>query len=129
MEAATDFETLFGAYPAHVQEIAAALRDLIFRVLPEPLEIVDGSSKLAGYGFGRRYADLVCTLIPSKGGVKLGLANGASLSDPQHLLAGEGKVHRHVNFKSLADVRRPGVRALLRAALAAQQSRAKSAKR
>jgi len=118
------FETLLAAYPEQIQDIAAALRKLIDETLPEPLEMVDMRARLVGYGFGQRYSDMVCSLIPSRGGVKLGLAYGASLPDPKGLLAGSGKVHRHMNFRTLADVSRPGVKTLLRLALAAQKQRA-----
>jgi hypothetical protein len=118
-----EFEKLLASYPAGVQAIARELRQLVFAILPEPLEIVDEPRKLVGYGFSTRYADMVCTLILSKNGVKLGLAYGASLPDPRNLLAGAGKVHRHANFTTPADLKRPGVKSLLKAALAAQQSR------
>ena len=118
-----DFEAILAAYPQHVQAIAVAVRKLIFATLPQPLEMIEASPKIVGYGFGHRYADLVCSLIPSKTGVKLGLAYGASLPDPTGLLEGEGKVHRHIAFRSAADVKKPGVKALLKSALAAQQSR------
>ncbi len=118
-----EFEALLSNYPANVQAIARELRQVIFALLPAPLEMVHATRKVAGYGFGTRYADMVCSLIPSKGGVKLGLAYGASLPDPNKLLAGQGKVHRHVNFTTRADIKRPGVKLLLKAALAAQQRR------
>jgi len=110
-------------YPARTQEIAAALRRLIFATLPQPQERLDASSKMIGYGYGTRYADMVCTLIPSKTGLKLGLAYGATLADPHRLLGGTGKVHRHLNFETPADLKRAGVTKLLKAALAAQKAR------
>jgi hypothetical protein len=122
-ESNSEFAALLANYPPAVQAIAAGLREMIFETLPQPIEMIDRPRKLIGYGFGSRYADMVCTIIPSKGGVKLGLAYGASLSDPKNLLAGAGKVHRHVNFTTLADIKRPGVRPLLTAALAAQRAR------
>ena len=66
----------------------------------------------------------MCTLIPSRAGVKLGIVRGAELDDPRGLLAGSGKVHRHVAaLRSPADLKRPGVRPLLKAALAAWRRR------
>lgn len=119
-----EVDVFLANYPGPVREIAAELREMIFATLPEPIEMVDAKSRLIGYGFGTRHTDVVCSLIPSQGGVKLGLAYGASLSDPQKLLGGDGKVHRHMAFRTPADVRRPGVKPLLKAAFAAQQSRA-----
>ena len=121
----TDFAAFLRRYPDAVRCVAVEVRELIFATLPEPQEMIDVGSKVIGYGYRSRYADIVCTIIPSKGGVKLGLAYGASLPDPHGLLEGTGKVHRHVNFKSTADVRRVGVKQLLKAALVAQRSRQK----
>jgi hypothetical protein len=118
-----DFDDFIATYPDAVRKVASKLRMLILATLPEPLEMVDRSSKVVGYGFGPRYADMVCTIIPGKTGVKLGLAYGASLADPQRLLEGRGKLHRHLSFATRADLRRAGVKPLLKAALAAQQSR------
>ena len=119
-----DFGAFLGKYPGTVQNTAMALRSLIIATLPKPQETIDLPGKVIGYGLGPRYIDMVCTIIPSRGGVKLGLAYGVSLPDPHSLLAGSGKVHRHIDFKSLADVKRPGVKPLLKAALEAQQTRA-----
>jgi hypothetical protein len=66
---------------------------------------------------------MVATLILSRRGVKLGLVCGSELPDPKHLLAGAGKVHRHIAFAELDQVGRPGVKALLQAAYAAWKER------
>ncbi len=116
-------DAFLASYPPLVQNIFAEFREPIFATLPQPEETLDTARKLTGYGFGPRYADMVCTLIPSKGDVKLGLAWGVSLPDPKGLLAGERKVHRHGNFQTLADLKRAGVKPLLKAALAARQAR------
>ena len=118
-----DLNAFLAKYPPWVQKIASDVRRLIAATLPDVQETLDTSSKVVGYGFGPRYADTVCTIIPSKAGVKLGLAFGASLPDPNRLLEGAGKVHRHVNFKTPAEVKKAGVKALLKAALAAQKLR------
>jgi hypothetical protein len=51
--------------------------------------------------------------------VKLGVARGTSLSDPRKLLRGTGKSARHVVLRTSSDLRTPGLRQLVRAALAA----------
>jgi hypothetical protein len=119
-----DFGAFLRKYPDAVQNIATTLRNLIFATLSRPQEMIDVPGKIIGYGFGPRYVDMICTIIPSRGGMKLGLAYSASFPDPRGLLEGSGKVHRHVNFKSVADIKRPGVKSLLKAALKAQQTRA-----
>ena len=59
---------------------------------------------------------MVCTIIPSKKGVKLGFYRGIDLPDPAKLLTGSGKVHRHVEINSATDVSNPQLKKLLSAA-------------
>ena len=118
-----DVESFLAAYPPRVREVARAARRLLKQVLPRAAETLDETARNIGYGYGPGYAGLVCTLIPSRAGVKLGIVRGAELDDPRGLLEGSGKVHRHVALRSLADLKRPGVRPLLRAALAAWRRR------
>ncbi len=109
-------------YPEQVRDTAQAARSLLESVLPEATESVDKSAKLIGYGYGPGYKGLVCTLIMSQNGVKLGIVRGAELRDPRHLLTGAGKVHRHVQLRGITDLKRPGLRQLLKDALAAWQT-------
>jgi hypothetical protein len=66
---------------------------------------------------------MVCTLILSKSGVKLGLVRGVELADPKGLLEGSGKVHKYVQLRKASDLNRPGVKGLVKAAHAAWQQR------
>ena len=50
---------------------------------------------------------------------------GGELPDPRHLMAGSGKLHRHVQLRSTADLKNPGLTALLEAAVAAWKRRTK----
>lgn len=113
----------FAGYPPEVQAVALALRRTVRSALPRAEEMLDRSGRVVGYGFGPGYADLICTIIPSKTGVKLGIAHGAELDDPQGLLEGPGKRHRYVALAAVADLRRPGLAPLLAAALAAWKAR------
>jgi hypothetical protein len=124
----TEIEKLLAGYPAPVQEIAAAARSFLKSELPGVEESADTSAKLIGYGYGPGYKNAVCNLILSQKEVKLGIVYGASLRDPQKLMTGAGKVHRHVPLRSPADLSRPGVKALLQSALAAQRARSAQAK-
>jgi hypothetical protein len=117
--AAPEFATLLASYPKEVQDIARAAQQLILELIPGAVEVVDARTAVIGFGYGTGYKDMVCTLILSKSGVKLGLVGGASLPDPHKVLEGSGKVHRYVPLARPADLRRPGVRPLLRATLAA----------
>jgi hypothetical protein len=113
---------LLARYPDGVQALARDARALIERLLPGVEESVDPKVGLLAYGFGPGYKGMVCTLILSQKGVKLGLARGAELDDPHGLLAGAGKVHRHIAFKTAADLKRPGVTALIKVTYKAWQA-------
>jgi hypothetical protein len=116
-------EAFLAAYPPEVSDLALAARILLGEALPGASETLDESARIIGYSYGPGYKGLVCTLILSQTGVKLGIARGAELPDPRGVLGGSGKVHRHVLLRSTADLKRPGLKPLLKAALAAWQER------
>jgi len=115
---------LLARYPDEVQSLALEATRLIIRLLPGVEESADSSAGLISFGYGPGYKGMVCTLILSKTGVKVGLVRGSELDDPRGLLAGSGKVHRYIQMKSTADLRRPGVSALIKATYAAWRERA-----
>lgn len=84
-------------------------------------ESVDEPARLLAYSYGPGYKGLVCTLIMSQKGVKLGINRGAELPDPEGLLEGSGKVHKYVQLKSAADLEQPGLKTLIEAVLARRQ--------
>ena len=124
MPASRDIDAFLARYPAPVRETAAAARKLLKAHLPDSAETLDESAKLLGYSYGPGYKGLVCTLIMSQTGVKVGIFRGAELPDPKGLMAGEGKVHRHVQLRSADDAKKPGLSELLETALAAWRQRA-----
>lgn len=110
-------------YPNSVARLAMAVRALILRALPDLDEVLDEPGGVIGFGLGPGYSGLVCTIIPSKTGVRLGIVRGAELPDPLGLLEGTGKRHRYVQFSQPADVGRPGIEELLVAARTAASSK------
>jgi hypothetical protein len=113
------FTQLIAPYPPDVQLLARGARDLVLEVLPKVEEYVDPSGPYITYGYGPGYKGVVSYVTVSQKEVKLGVAGGASLPDPRKLLQGTGKSNRHVVIKKPADLRTPGLRPLVRAALAA----------
>src|SRR5579863_6126645 len=109
---------LLEPYSADVQKLAMATRAFVLRVIPNAMEQVDTKSKVIGFGFGTGYKDMICSLMPAKAWVTLGIAGGAELLDPQKLMEGSGKVHRHVKLKSNSDLENPALESLLKASLA-----------
>jgi hypothetical protein len=55
----------------------------------------------------------LCFYMVGKEHVTFGFMRGAMLRDPEKVLEGTGKYLRHIKLRSVADVRRAGVRALL----------------
>ena len=119
-KAVTEF---LASYPPEIRRLAQKARSLLLEVIPGVQEKVDTSAKIIGYGFGPRYADLICVLMPTKAGVNLGFYRAVELPDPKRILEGTGKLHRHVKLKAEADLDSPAVRAMLKAALAAHRKR------
>lgn len=110
-------------YPTKVRDLALGVRSIVRSVVPDALETLDRSARIVGYGFGPRYADTICVIIPSQKEVKLGIVRATELPDPKRLLAGSGKLHRHIVFAESSDLRQAGVKALLSCALAAWRKR------
>jgi hypothetical protein len=119
----TDAASFFAEYPTRVADTAQALRTTILASIPKVEETVDRPDRVVGYGFGSGYAGLVCTIIPSRTGVKLGLVNGATLPDPAGLLEGAGKRHKYVLVSDPAAANTAAVKALLKSAHAAWKAR------
>jgi len=103
--------------------LAVKLRKFLLEELKDITEIPDNSVNLIGYGYGTGYKDLICTILLSKQGVKLGFNNGSELPDPQKLLTGTGKVHRFVEIKTAESIKDPALKKLLTEALNAYQKR------
>jgi len=106
---------LLTAYPQESRNLVLATRTFVLQMVPGALEQVDAKARVIGYGFGATYKDMICSIMPTKVGVTLGIGWGTELPDPEKLLEGTGKVHRHVKLKQKSDLQRPALKALLRA--------------
>jgi hypothetical protein len=102
------------------RSLAQATRDVLLSIFPQAIETAEG--KDLGYGFDRGYKGLVFTISLKHGGVNLGVASGASLDDPDHLLLGTGRVHRHIEILDAQQLKAPSLTALLQRAMAARQT-------
>jgi hypothetical protein len=127
MSTQKEIEIFLAKYPPDVRELAFETARMLESALPGAQATVDEPAKLLGYSYGPGYQGVVCTLLVSKSGVKIGVFEGAKLPDPRQLMKGEGKVHRHVPITTIGDLKLPGLKPLLRAALAACRERNKGA--
>ena len=66
---------------------------------------------------------MVCTIIPSKKGIKLGFYKGVDLPDPYHLLEGKGKVSPYAVIRSEEQINSQAIKQLLENALSAYKQR------
>ena len=101
------FEAFFAQYDKQVLEYALNLRKVLLENLPHILEQIDYKAKMVAYCYGQKYVDLICVIIPSKKGLKLGFNRGVELSDPFNLLEGKAKISRYINIKSVEQIKSP----------------------
>jgi hypothetical protein len=114
---------ILSKYDEKTAALALQVRAFLLQHIKNVTETPDHSVSVIGYGYGTGYKDLICTILLSKKGVKLGFYKGADLPDPAGLLTGTGKVHRFVEIKSEKDIQQASLKKLLNAALAAYNKR------
>ncbi len=106
-------------YGVVIQKIALAARKLILEEAPEASEFVYEVYTIADhFTFTERPGDAFVFTTTHANWVNLGFNFGSLLPDPDGLLRGEGKWIRHVRIAQAADLDAPGVRELVRAAIA-----------
>ena len=71
-------DNLLDAYSPAVRRLVGDVRRYLRRCLPDASESVDNKARLIAYSHGPGYKGLVCTLILSTSGVKLGLVGSAA---------------------------------------------------
>lgn len=110
------FDDLLARLDERIGDIAREARALVEQLLPEAQSEFRAGHNSLTYSFTGRYADVFLYLAPFTNHVNLGFFHGAALEDPHGLLVGTGKQLRHVKLRSVEDVRREGIRALIEAA-------------
>lgn len=121
MDAAID--DFLAGYGEEIFTRALRLRGVLLEQLPDITEQLDLSSRMIYYCYGQKYSELICVIIPSKKGLKLGFNRGVELPDPSGLLEGTGKISRYVVIRSEADAEREEVKALISAGLGLYRER------
>ncbi|MDB5096409.1 MAG: hypothetical protein JWM80_830 [Cyanobacteria bacterium RYN_339] len=113
----TDFDTILSTYDPQVQALARAAHALVYDVLPQTVQVDWVRQKNVGLGTGpKKQTEHFAWIQPHKAHVNLGFNYGVELPDPEGLLEGTGALFRHVKLRSLDDLQRPALRALLEAA-------------
>src|SRR6516165_5882738 len=102
-----------------VQRLALTARKLILEEAPEASEFVYEVYTIADhFTFTDRPSDAFVFTSTHANWVNLGFNFGSMLPDPDGLLRGEGKWIRHVRIAQVVDLEAPGVRELVRVAIA-----------
>jgi hypothetical protein len=105
MENKEEFEQAIQTFSDEIKEIARQARKLIYKVLPEIVEVVWIRQKNTGFGTGpKKKTEHFCWVMPATNHVNLGLNYGAELPDPKNLLEGTGKLFRHHKVKSVKEL-------------------------
>jgi hypothetical protein len=119
------FRELIADPPEEVQEIALAVRDLIFDVYPDTVEVVWPKQGSVGWGVGpKKFSEQFAYQMAHKRHVTLGFYHGGELPDPADLLPDEGGKQvsgklsmRSVRISSVEDVRQSALRELIEASV------------
>ena len=113
----TDTDALLDQHTPEVRRIFDELVRLCRDAMPGAQEQLDLPDHLLAFGFGPpggvRMRGFAVALIPHAAHVNVQLADGALLDDPSGIIEGTGKRIRHVKCRSLDDVARPTLRAVL----------------
>ncbi len=117
MESNTKIDAFLSQYDEQVSTKALMLREVVLENLQDIIEQLDIPAKMIGYSYGQKYVDLICVIIPSKKGLKLGFNRGTELPDPDKLLEGNGKISRYVVIKSEEQIQSDAIKDLLKNAL------------
>ncbi|MGO3183465.1 MAG: DUF1801 domain-containing protein [Aequorivita sp.] len=113
-----DFEEAIQSFSSDIKEIAREARKLIYKVLPEVVEVVWIKQKNIGFGTGpKKKTEHFCWLMPATKHVSLGFNFGAELPDPKNLLEGTGKSYRHYKIRSVENLYNPALIELLKYAI------------
>jgi hypothetical protein len=106
-------------YDPDVSALALAVRETVLEEAPEAVESISkGYAVAIGFSFtGKPLKDGFCHIAVYSTHVNLGFNRGALLADPNRVLAGTGKLIRHITLRDEADLHRAYLRRYIQAAV------------
>lgn len=118
------FDSVLSGATPEVRQLAHAVRDLVFDVLPRTVEVVWPRQGSVGWGIGpRKFSEQFCYLLTFKQHVTLGFYHGGELADPAGLLGDGGRQvsgklsMRSLKIADMSALHRPELRTLIQAAV------------
>ena len=94
------------------------MRTTVLEAWPGAIEWFDPGNGLLAIGSERRMKALQFAIIPHRSWVKLQLADGVDLPDPNGRIEGTGKRIRHVKVRSIEEARSAWLRRIVAAQIA-----------
>ena len=114
-----EYLQLLQPYSDGIRNLALAARKLVLAEAPQASEFIYEVYTIADhFSFTERPGDAFVFTTTHANWVNLGFNYGSVLPDPSGLLRGEGKRIRHVRIAQAGDLDSPGVRKLVRDAIA-----------
>lgn len=114
-----EYRQLLLGYEEVIQQLALAARKLILEEAPEASEFVYEVYTIADhFTFTQRPSDAFVFTTTHTNWINLGFNFGSTLPDPNGLLQGKGKWIRHIRIAHPSALNAPGVRELVRTAVA-----------
>ncbi|HEX3746865.1 MAG TPA: DUF1801 domain-containing protein [Bryobacteraceae bacterium] len=114
-----DLLTYLASYAPPISALTLALREIVLAEAPAAIEsLAKGYAVAIGFSFtGKPLKDGFCHIVTYAAHVNLGFNRGALLPDPNRVLAGSGKLIRHIQMRGQDDLNRPFLRRYLQAAI------------
>jgi len=124
------FRSAMSASSKGIQQLAGAVRAVIYDVYPAVVEVVWPKQRSVGWGIGpKKFTEQFAYLMPFKAHVTLGFYHGGDLPDPTGLLPPSGGKQvsgtlrmRSLRVRSLDEVGKPALRSLINAAVRHQRT-------
>ena len=82
---------ILSRYEEKITALGFQLRDFLFSEIKGINEEVDATANIISFNYGKGYKNIICVILPSKKGIKLGFYKGIELPDPEKLLTGNRK--------------------------------------
>ncbi len=100
-----EFEEAIKSFSDEIKEIARVTREMIYKIFPDVVEVVWLKQKNIRYGTSpKKKTEHFCYIMPASNHLNLGFNYCTDLDDPKLLLAGTGKLFRHIKIKSIEDL-------------------------
>jgi hypothetical protein len=107
------------AYDPEISRLFFAARRAVLAAAPEANELIYDAynAVTVAYSFTDRLKEAFCHVAAYSNYVNLGFNQGASLTDPEGVLAGTGTNIRHVRISAIEDLQQTVIRNLISAAV------------